>query len=65
MNSARALVSPRQLVPTRAGGPLPTQPVVPADCGAHGRGTLADRLTLPDDWDSAETNEEIAEDVYR
>lgn len=44
------------------GNPTDTRAETGAGAAPTGRGSLADRLTLSDDWDSPEVNAEIARD---
>lgn len=60
----RSARQPASAGPDAAGGPLPTDPVVPADSAPKPR-NARHWLTMPDDWDSRETNQAIAEDFYR
>jgi prevent-host-death family protein len=51
-----------EVIISRAGRPVAKVVPLPTSVRRTGRGSLAGRLHVPDDWDSAETNEEIARD---
>lgn len=51
-----------QVVISRAGVPVAKVVAFPATVHRRGRGSLAGRIELADDWDSAEVNAEIARD---
>ena len=51
-----------QIVISRAGVPVAKVVPLPKRANRQGRGSLAGRIELSDDWDSPETNAEIAAD---
>ena len=51
-----------QVVISRAGVPVAKVVPIPSQANRRGRGSLAGRIELADDWDSAAVNAEIAAD---
>lgn len=51
-----------EVIISRAGRPVAKVVPLPTSVRRPGRGSLAGRLSWADDWDSPETNEEIARD---
>jgi prevent-host-death family protein len=51
-----------EVIISRAGRPVAKVVPLPTSVRRAGRGSLAGRIHRTDDWDSAETNEDIARD---
>lgn len=51
-----------EVIISRAGRPVAKVVPLPSVVRRAGRGTLAGHISRSDDWDSVETNEEIADD---
>lgn len=51
-----------RVVISRAGVPVAEVIPIPVRANRHGRGSLAGKIQLADDWDSTEVNQQIADD---